>query len=246
MAAIHHYLSYNSFFSKSSLLPIDTDTAEPTTTHDLSPHLSFETQNNDMHLHLCLLLGALCSLGSCLPKIGEASPGAVETAHDPLAEMKSLLNVTDAQLAALNVSSLPELSAYLDRDDYDDNNNNGVVSAMGQTQLDNSRVCRNWYFGIFNRWIVQVPESWWHPKFRYGQEACEAWYREFDRTMTLAAISFWSCERRSDQYLDGWLQMRFTTTINYDSYPGEVVIARMADPRGVTADPLAIVCHSHE
>lgn len=186
-----------------------------------------------MHVNFGLVL-ALGALTNGLPTTNDGAPhDDVATGGAPFAEMQSKYNITDAQLTALNVSSVQELVAAAD---------DGVALTRRRPEISSGEVCHWYYRIVMNRWIVQVPESWYVPKFTDAKDACTAWQSEMDRSIPGAAVIVQECERKEFGPLEGWMHMRFTTIIGIPGSSVEAVIGRMADPAGMVKDPKRIIC----
>lgn len=186
-----------------------------------------------MQLNFCLLLG-LGALASCLPTTGKTAPRENSaTLGVPFAELQSKYNMTDAQLAALNVSSVEEPAVHA-----------AAVGPQPRAEKHHAHVCLRENRIIENSWIVQVPESWYMPKFRGSQEACNAWLEELDRSMPRDAFRIQSCRnpRGDNPAIVGWLRMHFTTEERDMGPTIEGVIARMGDPDGMVKNPKRIAC----
>jgi hypothetical protein len=183
-----------------------------------------------MHLNIALVLG-LGALTNALPTNNDNVPQVGFTIDGvPNSELQSMYNITDAQLAALNVSSVGELFTGDDR-----------VDAF-RHEIGSDEICHTYYQFIMNRWIIQFPESWYRPKHRNRTEACVSWFWGLHRYMPNAGVIMQECHVRDDADMVGWLHMRFTTIIGVARTQVEGTIHRLADPKGVAKDPKPITC----
>ncbi|KAK9413407.1 hypothetical protein SUNI508_02606 [Seiridium unicorne] len=76
-------------------------------------------------------------------------------------------------------------------------------------------LCRHVYRLVYEKWIVQVPGSWWKKKYVTASRACDAW-RLALKVNGVHGLSITECREITGQEpsgAPGWLHARFTTII---------------------------------
>ncbi|KAK9773194.1 hypothetical protein AB5N19_11828 [Seiridium cardinale] len=76
-------------------------------------------------------------------------------------------------------------------------------------------LCRHVYRLLYEKWIVQVPGSWWKRKYATAQRACDAWRLSL-MANRVYGLSITECREITGQEPSGepgWLHARFTTII---------------------------------
>jgi hypothetical protein len=84
--------------------------------------------------------------------------------------------------------------------------------------------CRHQYMVFYERWVAQVPGSWWKNKYHNNPvEACKAWDNALlaQRICGLQMTECWEMELQYPSGKPGWLHARFNTCIGPNSQPFE-------------------------
>lgn len=202
-----------------------------------------------MHLNFSFILG-LCALAHCLPSTNaNAMRNDHATLDVPFADMRSAYNITHTELVASTESGVEKRRPPKPKQGPDDIGPDKVCTWF-IPKKSRTPDLEDLYNGkhqlVRTGWRIQVPRSWYFPKYLSWDKACDDYYTTLAVTMHKAAAIVLECFDIKGGDRDGWIHMRFTTISKIRPSVIEAFLAKVADPRGMRVDPKPLVCYVDE